>query len=47
MAILNTILLINKNEKLYIENQYQKKKKVKKCKYIAKRGILLKTKKAF
>jgi hypothetical protein len=41
MAILSTVLLTSKNKKLYIENQRQKWKRVKKRIYIARGGVLL------
>jgi len=41
MAILSAVLLASENEKLYMENQCQKTKRVKKRKYIAKGGVLL------
>ena len=41
MAMLNAILLIVKNERLYIENHRQKRKRVKKRTYIARGGVLL------
>jgi len=47
MAILSIILLISKNKRLYIENQCQKMKRVKKYEYIAKGGVLLGAEGAF
>ena len=41
MAILSAILLISKNKKLRMENQRQKRKRAKKCTYIARGGVLL------
>ena len=41
MAIASAILLTSENNKVYIENQRQKKKRVKKRTYIARGGILL------
>jgi len=41
MVILSAILLISKNKKLCIENQRQKRKRVKKRTYIARGGVLL------
>ena len=41
MAMLNNILLINENKKLYIKNQRQKKKRAEKRMYIARGGVLL------
>ena len=35
------MLLASENKKLYIKNQRQKRKRVKKCTYIARGGILL------
>ena len=40
IAILSTVLLINKNKKLRVENQRQKRKRVKRRTYIAKGGVL-------
>jgi hypothetical protein len=40
MAMSSAMLLANENEKLCMENQYQKKKRAKKYTYIAKEGIL-------
>ena len=39
--ILSAVLLINEIEKLYMENQRQKRKRAKKCIYIVKGGVLL------
>jgi hypothetical protein len=41
MAMLSTVLLASENEKLHIENLRQKRKRAKKCTYIARRGVLL------
>ena len=41
MAMLSAILLVCENEKLRIENQHQKRKRAKKCTYIARGGVLL------
>jgi hypothetical protein len=38
MAISSAVLLASKNKKLYIENQRWKRKRAKKCTYIA-RGV--------
>ena len=40
MAILSAVLFASENKKLYIKNQRQKKKRVKKYIYIAKGGVL-------
>ena len=40
MAMSSTVLLASKNEKLYMENQCQKRKRAKKCIYIARGGVL-------
>ena len=40
MAILSAVLLASENKKLYMENQRQKRKRAKKCTYIAKGGVL-------
>jgi hypothetical protein len=40
MAILSAILLASENEKLYIENQRQKRKRAQRRTYIAKGGVL-------
>ena len=40
MAMLNTVLLVSENEKLYIENQPQKRKRAKKRTYVVKGGVL-------
>jgi len=40
MAMVSAVLLVSKNKKLCIENQRQKKKRVKKRTYIARGGIL-------
>jgi len=40
MAMLSAVLLASKNEKLYMENQRQKRKRAKKCTYIARGGVL-------
>jgi len=47
MAMLSAILLAVKNERLYIENHRQKRKRVKKRTYIARGGILLGAEGAF
>ena len=41
MAMLSAVLLASENKKLYMENQRQKRKRGKKCTYIARGGILL------
>ena len=41
MAISSTVLLASENEKLYMENQRQKRKRVQQRMYIAKGGVLL------
>jgi hypothetical protein len=41
MAMLSAILLTSENKKLCMENQRQKRKRAKKCTYIARGGILL------
>ena len=41
MAILSAVLLASENEKLCLENQRQKRKRAKKCMYIARGGVLL------
>jgi len=41
IAILSAVLLASKNKKLYIKNQRQKRKRAKKCTYIARGGVLL------
>ena len=40
MAMLSAVLLASENEKLYIKNQRQKKKRAKKRTYIARGGVL-------
>ena len=40
MAMASAILLASENEKLYIENQREKKKRAKKRTYIARGGVL-------
>ena len=45
--MLSAILLAVKNERLYIENHRQKRKRVKKRTYIARGGILLGAEGAF
>ena len=45
--ILSAILFVSENKKLYIENQYQKRKRVKKQIYIAKGGFLSKVEGVF
>ena len=40
MVILGAVLLASENEKLYIENQRQKRKRVQRRTYIAKGGVL-------
>ena len=47
MAISSAVLFASKNEKLYIKNQRQKKKRAKKCIYIAKGGVLSRAEGAF
>ena len=41
MAMLSAVLLTSENEKLRMENQRQKRKRAKKCTYIARGGVLL------
>jgi len=41
MVILSAVLLASENEKLCMENQRQKRKRAKKCTYIARGGVLL------
>jgi len=41
MAMLSAVLLASENEKLRMENQRQKKKRVKKRTYITRGGVLL------
>jgi len=41
MAMLSAMLLTSENEKLCIKNQRQKRKRAKKCTYIARGGVLL------
>ena len=41
MAMLSTILLAVENERLYMENHHQKRKRAKKRMYIARGGVLL------
>jgi len=40
MAMLSAVLLASENEKLRMENQRQKRKRAKKCTYIARGGVL-------
>jgi hypothetical protein len=40
MAILSAVLLATKNQKLYIENQRQKRKRATRRTYIARGGVL-------
>ena len=40
MAISSAVLLASKNKRLYIENQRQKRKRVKRRTYIARGGVL-------
>ena len=40
IAMHNTVLLANQNEKLFTENQHQKQKQAQRCLYIAKEGVL-------
>jgi len=41
MAILSAVLLASENKRLYIENQRQKRKIVKRRTYVARGGVLL------
>ena len=41
MAMSSAVLLASENEKLRMENQRQKRKRAKKCTYIARGGVLL------
>ena len=41
MAMSSTVLLVSENEKLCVENQYQKRKRAKRRTYIARGGVLL------
>jgi hypothetical protein len=41
MAMLSAVLLVSENEKLYMENRRQKKKKAQQRMYIARGGVLL------
>jgi len=43
MAMLSAVLLTSKNKKLRIENQRQKRKRVKKCTYIARGGCFIRS----
>ena len=47
MAISSAVLLASKNEKLYIENRRQKKKKAQRRIYIAREGVLLGAERVF